>query len=67
VARSSGDDGDTFRVVLSMSSGDIVPMTTYFTAGYQKKAKTAALICAFLELKSSAEHADASRDGLVGQ
>jgi hypothetical protein len=59
IARSSGDDGDTYRIVVWLSSGEGVPMTSFYTSGYSRKAQTVAAMREFLGLDAAAADGDA--------
>lgn len=49
VASSQDSDGDsTFRISFTTNSGEYIPMTSWFTSGYSRKAEAAALITEFL-------------------
>jgi hypothetical protein len=49
VGSSRDSDGDrTYRVELQTVQGETIPLTSWFTSGYQRKAATADLIAAYL-------------------
>ena len=49
VSSSRDSDGDrTYRVAFTTKSGDRIPMTSWYSSGYQRKQDTATLICDFI-------------------
>ncbi|MBN1642906.1 MAG: hypothetical protein JXA09_16840 [Anaerolineae bacterium] len=58
VARSSGDDGDTYRPVIWLSTGEAIPMTTFYSSGYRSKAQTVALVREFLGLGATPDETE---------
>ncbi len=49
--RSSNSSSTTYRVVLYLSTGERVPLTTSYSSGYRRKAETAQIIQEFLGLE----------------
>jgi hypothetical protein len=47
---SDGDGGSTWRVVVRLNDGRVLPFTSYYTSGFQAKADVAERIRVFLEL-----------------
>ena len=45
---SSGDDGSTHRVVVKLADGQDIPVTSYYSSGYESKRQDAERIQAFL-------------------
>ena len=45
---NSGDDGPTFRVVVALADGRQIPVTSYYSSGYESKHQAVERIRAFL-------------------
>lgn len=60
VEYSSGNEGGTYRVTLSLSAGDNLPLTWSYTSGFEEKHYLAVLIKSFLNLSGSNSKRQAS-------
>uniref|UniRef100_B8HVH2 Transmembrane protein n=1 Tax=Cyanothece sp. (strain PCC 7425 / ATCC 29141) TaxID=395961 RepID=B8HVH2_CYAP4 len=50
-SRSSSSNGETFRVSLVLANGDRLPLTSYYSSGWNDKKETADQIKTFLQLR----------------
>jgi hypothetical protein len=63
---NSGEDGPTFRVVVALADGRQIPVTSYYSSGYESKHQAVERIRAFLGLAGNlaAPASDASRSAM---
>ena len=54
VDESRSDDGSTWRLIVQLSDGRTIPLTSYYSSNYESKVQMANRISAFLGVRASA-------------